>query len=60
MEIMKTIDKIQFEIDRLNKLILDLEEEVKVVNNRNKRSLLNVKISQNKVRIKALEWVKED
>ena len=57
---MKTIDKIQFEIDRLNKLILDLEEEVKVVNNGNKRSLLNVKISQNKVRIKALEWVKED
>ncbi len=57
---MKTIDKVQFEIDRLNKLILDLEEEVKVVNNGNKRSLLNVKISQNKVRIKALEWVKED
>jgi hypothetical protein len=57
---MKTIDKIQFEIDRLNKLILDLEEEVKVINNGNKRSLLNIKISQNKVRIKALEWVKED
>ena len=57
---MKTIDKVQFEIDRLNKLILDLEEEVKVVNNGNKRSLLNVKISQNKVRIKALEWVKEE
>ena len=57
---MKTIDKKQFEIDRLNKLILDLEEEVKVINNGNKRSLLNIKISQNKVRIKALEWVKED
>lgn len=57
---MKTIDKIQFEIDRLNKLILDLEEEVTVVNNGTKRSLLNIKISQNKVRIKALEWVKED
>lgn len=57
---MKTIDKIQFEIDRLNKLILDLEEELIVVNNGAKRSLLNIKISQNKVRIKALEWVKED
>ena len=57
---MKTIDKIQFEIDRLNKLILDLEEEVTVVNNGAKRSLLNIKISQNKVKIKALEWVKED
>ncbi|WP_339059030.1 hypothetical protein KSU01_08290 [Fusobacterium animalis] len=57
---MKTIDKIQFEIDRLNKLISDLEEEVTVVNNGAKRSLLNIKISQNKVRIKALEWVKED
>ena len=57
---MKTIDKIQYEIDRLNKLILDLEEEVTVVNNGAKRSLLNIKISQNKVRIKALEWVKED
>ena len=57
---MKTIDKIQFEIDRLNKLILDLEEEVTVVNNGTKKSFLNIKISQNKVRIKALEWVKED
>ncbi|WP_335941858.1 hypothetical protein [Fusobacterium polymorphum] len=57
---MKTIDKIQFEIDRLNKLILDLEEELIVVNNGAKRSLLNIKISQNKIRIKALEWVKED
>lgn len=57
---MKTIDKVQFEIDRLNKLILDLEEELTVVNNGAKRSLLNIKISQNKVRIKALEWVKED
>lgn len=57
---MKTIDKIQFEIDRLNKLILDLEEEVTIINNGAKRSLLNIKISQNKVRIKALEWVKED
>jgi len=57
---MKTIDKIQYEIDRLNKLTLDLEEEVTVVNNGAKRSLLNIKISQNKVRIKALEWVKED
>ncbi|WP_335978654.1 hypothetical protein [Fusobacterium polymorphum] len=57
---MKTIDKIQFEIDKLNKLILDLEEEVTIINNGAKRSLLNIKISQNKVRIKALEWVKED
>ncbi len=57
---MKSIEDIQTEIDRLEKLNLDLEEQYKVTLKVGKKQSIKININQNKIRIKALEWVKED
>lgn len=57
---MKSIEDIQAEIDRLEKLNLDLEEQYKVALKVGKKQFIKININQNKIRIKALEWVKVD
>jgi len=60
VELMKTQEQIQTEIDRLNKSNLDFNDKLKVTKGIGNREIIRHEIRKNERKIKILEWVLEE
>ena len=59
VELMKTQEQIQMEIDRLSKSNLDFNDKLKVTKGIVNREIIRHEIRKNERKIKILEWVLE-
>ena len=59
VELMKTQEQIQMEIDRLSKSNLDFNDKLKVTKGIGNREIIRHEVRKNERKIKILEWVLE-